>query len=446
MVPPFAALTTQLVPAKGHVPGQFGTRAVDAHVAALKGLGHAQGPVQVPRVDGRVEAVLGGIGQPDGLVLRLERVDADDGPKDLLLHDRGLLGRVEEDGGLDKVPLARVELTVPAQRQLGARRLALVNVREHVPVLDVVRLRAVVGLWAGRVAHARRRGEPLAKGRGEAGGGAPLHVDAAVGHADLARVVLDGKGRVGDGLVEVGVGKDDGGRLAAQLENDLFQVGLGGRLLDLAAGGGGAGKGDDAHVEVGGQDGARGVAVARQDVEDAGGEAGGLDELGALGQGEGGLLARLEDDRVAGHEGGAALDAKEVEGEIPRDDDGHDAVGLAKGHVDVARRVEAAGALHLAPALGVVLQLVHGRVGVKKVRHGLAHGLRVEHGELLVVLAEERRQLLEILAALGGRGRRPGWEGRLGCCDGCVGVVLAGLGNYIWWNRGIRYVYMSIHT
>ena len=39
----------------------------------------------------------------------------------------------------------------------------------------------------------------------------------------------------GNGLVQIGIVKDDGGTLASEFEGDLLQVGLGGSLHDLTA-------------------------------------------------------------------------------------------------------------------------------------------------------------------------------------------------------------------
>lgn len=64
-------------------------------------------------------------------MLRLKRVDADDGPNDLLLNDARVLGLVEEDGGLDEEAVGALDVAA-AQRQL-ARLLALLEV-DHLEV------------------------------------------------------------------------------------------------------------------------------------------------------------------------------------------------------------------------------------------------------------------------------------------------------------------------
>jgi hypothetical protein len=77
-----------------------------------------------------------------------------------------------------------------------------------------------------------------------------LDVDAGTGAAALAVVEEEAKGGPANGVVEVGVVKDNVGRLATELEGDLLEVGAGGSLEDGPAGEGGAGESDlfDLHV------------------------------------------------------------------------------------------------------------------------------------------------------------------------------------------------------
>src|SRR5581483_6111335 len=91
--------------------------------------------------------------------------------------------------------------------------------------------------------------------------------DAGLGHARLA-VDEDGAAeKSGDGLVEVGVVEDDGGRLAAQLEGDAPQA-LAAQRRDALAGGGAAGEADLVDVGVGDEVLAHGP-VGGDDVEHA---------------------------------------------------------------------------------------------------------------------------------------------------------------------------------
>ena len=79
-----------------------------------------------------------------------------------------------------------------------------------------------------------------------------LDVQARAGVAALAVVEEDRVGRARDRRLQVGVGVDDVGRLAAELQADLLQV-AGGRLDDQLADLGRAGERDLVDVVVGGE-------------------------------------------------------------------------------------------------------------------------------------------------------------------------------------------------
>ena len=89
----------------------------------------------------------------------------------------------------------------------------------------------------------------------------------------------DGAGGAGDGLIDIGIGEDEHGRFSAQFQGHLFEVagsGLDDELADLR----GAGEGDFIDKIVGGEGRACAFAIAGEDVDDAGREAGFIDELG----------------------------------------------------------------------------------------------------------------------------------------------------------------------
>jgi hypothetical protein len=73
----------------------------------------------------------------------------------------------------------------------------------------------------------------------------------------------------GNGLVQIGIVKDDGGTLASEFEGDLLQVGLGSSLHDLATDEGGTGEGDLVYVHVLRNGSTDSVAVSCDDVQDA---------------------------------------------------------------------------------------------------------------------------------------------------------------------------------
>ena len=128
----------------------------------------------------------------------------------------------------------------------GARQL---QVLADTLVLDLVRLRAVGRGRVERVAGLEV-GHGGCEGFLEGGGHAVLYVDARVGDAGLAADEADAEGRLGGGSVDVGVGEDDCGALAAQLEDHALEVALGRVLLHQLARGAAAREVDAADVHV----------------------------------------------------------------------------------------------------------------------------------------------------------------------------------------------------
>ena len=132
----------------------------------------------------------------------------------------------------------------------------------------------------------------------------PLHQNAGTGAAVLAGVVEDAVGGPGGGQLHVGVGEDDVGALAPELERDpLHLVGTAGHdgPPDL----GRAGEADLAHGRVGHEALPDHAALAGQDLEDPFGESGLQGQLSDAQRAERGQLGRLEDHGVAGGQRGA---------------------------------------------------------------------------------------------------------------------------------------------
>ena len=101
-----------------------------------------------------------------------------------------------------------------------------------------------------------------------------LHEQTRAGAAALAMVEEDRAGGAGDGGVDVGIGEDDVGGLAAQFQaSRVFRL-LRGGLHDQLADFGRAGEGDLVDIGVRGQRRAGGLAEAGYDVDHAIREAG----------------------------------------------------------------------------------------------------------------------------------------------------------------------------
>jgi hypothetical protein len=132
-----------------------------------------------------------------------------------------------------------------------------------------------------------------------------------------------------DGGVEIGVGADEDGVLAAHLENrpldpDLAGLRCGGALVNFEADGLGAGEGDEAGLGMLDDGVAEGGAGAGAEVDHAVGHAGFFKDFNETG-GDGGRIARgLENDGVAGDDGGRGHAGHDGEGKVPgRNDRAH---------------------------------------------------------------------------------------------------------------------------
>ena len=257
---------------------------------------------------------------------------------------------------------------------------------------------------------------------GEAVVGAALDEDARARAAVLAGVVEDGVRRGGRGLLEVGVGEDDVRGLAAELERDALDR-RGGAFHHGAADLGRAGEADLRDVGMLDEALADDRALADDDVEHALGDPGLERELGEPERGERRQLRRLEHDGVAAGERGAELPRRDVEREVPRDDQPDDAERLAERHVDAARDGDRLAVL-LVDGAGVEVEDVGDHADLAaRAGDRLADVLRLDPRELFVVLLDERREPAQQPAAVGGRDGPPGGKRRPCPRDGRVGLV-----------------------
>ena len=250
------------------------------------------------------------------------------------------------------------------------------------------------------------------------------------GRADLAGVQEHGRQGEVQGDLEVGVGEDDVGVLAAELERDLLDRG-GGRGHHPPAGDQATGEGHQVDARVLDQGRGRVGTGAEDEVADARGQPGLLEQPHQDDAGVRRQLARLEHEGVAGGEAGRDLPGGLEERVVPRRDERTHADRLVD---DAAEHVLAAGVDDPAGVLGGDVAVVpehrdHVRDVVLALDQPLAGVHRLGQRHLVGVALEEVGQSEQQVAALAGGGRRPGTvvEGVVRRRDGGARVVGAGL-------------------
>ena len=138
------------------------------------------------------------------------------------------------------------EAGVAAEHAARALSLGQRDVVEHLGVLRRGGDRADVGLGRHRIAEPRGLGE-RDELSDEGFADAVLHQQPRAGDAGLAGGREDAGDRAGGCLLQVGVGEDDVGRLAPQLQRDALDL-AGGLFVDLRAGHVRSGEGDLGHI------------------------------------------------------------------------------------------------------------------------------------------------------------------------------------------------------
>lgn len=439
----FAANTRLLEASERHLVVE-GVVGVNPDGTGLERVRDLDGGVQVRGVHSSGQTVGGGVANTDRLLLGLELGDGADRAEDLFLHDLHVIGDVGEDGGLDEEAL--VALAVAAGLDCGTCILALLDVavvrsvvahhkfasRQHslhdAVELDLGHLWALEGVLGEWVANNVLR-RPLLELLDELVVDALLHVDAGTGTAALAMVEEDTEVDPRDGVVNVGVLKDDVWRLATKLKSDLLQVGASSGLHDLATDNSRASERDLVDVHVRGNGGTSDLTETRDDVDNTWWETGLLDQAGGDEATKRSLLSGLEDNSVAASDGRANLPRPHEQWEVPRDDlTAHtdwllaDVVEGVWGGVDDL-------ALDLVCPAAVVPQAASAHADVH-LRHGdgLAVVERLNRSEQVKVLLEQvgevHKQLATVLWGL-----LPPWalECLAGCCYCNIDILLGGL-------------------
>ena len=254
--------------------------------------------VNVARVDGGDQPVGDVVVDGHRLFEVGDRDNIGHGPEDLLLGDAHLGSYAREHGGLEEV--AFVQTIAGGARTAdgdgGALFATDLHVSLHLLQLRPVHQRADVRCLVQAVAEAQGfgAGDELL---GEGVQHALLDDHAAGSGAALAAGAEGAPHSALDRQVDVGVAEDDDGVLAAHLQVHAFAVSaaVGG---DLAAHLDGAGEGDHRHPRVAHQSGA-GIVLPEKEVDDAGRQAGLLQDAQQVSRAEGRVGRGLKDDGVA---------------------------------------------------------------------------------------------------------------------------------------------------
>ncbi|MCY1512829.1 hypothetical protein D9M68_473050 [compost metagenome] len=219
-----------------------------------------------------------------------------------------------------------------------------------------------------------------------------LDQHAGGGGADLALVPEDTEHDPLDGGLDIAVGEDDEGRLAAQLQADVFDV-AGGGLHDAAAGGHAAGEGQLVDAGVLGQRCARIRPQASHQVQHAGRQPGLVGDTGQLQGGQWGQLGGLEHHAAAGGQGRGDFPGGHQHREVPGDDRTGNAYRLLACHRAEPVVGQGHGLFHMAvQVFGEVRVEVEAAGGIADVPQGLGQRLAVvanlQLGQLLLALTD----------------------------------------------------------
>ncbi len=257
-----------------------------------------------------------------------------------------------------------------------------------------------------------------------------LDQEPGTGRADLAGVQEHRGQREVERRLTVGVGEDDVGVLAAELERDPLHRARG-RGHQGPAGGQAAGERDQVDARVGGQGRTGRGARPEHEVADPRRQSGLLQEAHQVDRGVRGQLAGLEHEGVAGGQAGRDLPGDLEERVVPRRDQGADADRFVH---DPADDVGVSGVHHPTRLLcghPPVVAYDGDHVGdvVLALDQALAGVQGLGAGQVGRVALQQVRQSEQQVAAFAGRGRRPGSlvEGPVGRLDRGQCVVGRGL-------------------
>lgn len=389
---------------------------VDREVSGPQALADPQGTGHVTRPDRPGQAVLRRVGQPYGVRLVVEGQHHGDRSEDLVDGDRGVRRHPGEDGRRVPEPRAVGRRSEDGPYAVGQH----VHEPAHALPLDGRDQRPHLGLLVRRVAdHHGRDGR--CQQVEEAVVDRALDQDAGPGAAVLAGVVQEGHRGGGRRGLQVGVGEDHVGALAAELQGEaLHAIGAAGH--DVLAGPGGAGEDDLGHTGVVHQGGSGHRTLARQHLEQPGGQPGLQGQFRQAQCGQRCGLGGFEQDGVAGGECRGRAPGGDRHREVPGGDDTDDAERFQDGEVDAAGDRDLPAQQAFDTARAVVEEIAH----IARLPAGVADGVTgladLGEGQFLDVFVDDGGEPAQQPGAVGGCRRGPDALGGGGAGDGRVDV------------------------
>ncbi len=410
--------------AEGGLEFEAGGGVVDVDDAGFEAAGELEGAGEIFGGEAGGQAELRLVGDLDGVVEILGLDDGEDGTEDFFLGDAHVRSHIREDGGgeIEAVVELRPREAFAAGEEFGAFLLGEGDVVGDFFEEGFIEDGRDLGVGIEAVADAELGGafdefiqERVVDGfEKDCAGGGGAFVAGGPECAD---------GEVGGGAVEVGIFEDDVGVFPAHFQADADEA------VSALAGDGfadldGAGEGNCLDAGIAGEWFADIGAVAGEEIEDAGGQAGFVEDFGDEECGEGGLFGGFEDDGVAAEEGGGRFPDGDGAGEIPGGDEGDRAEGNAEGVEEaIVHEGGDGGAGEEGILVGVEVEEADGAVDFALgFGDDFAFFLDEEGGGFIAAFLEELGGGFQVGAAFGGGGGGPFVEGIAGGVDGVLDI------------------------
>ena len=314
----FATYATLLVTApRGLVEG--GVVGIDPSDACAQAPDDALGLCAVLGEDAGGEAVDGVICEADGFFLGIEKLNGENRAENLLAHDAHGGFHGSENRGLHEIPGAAVVIVgSAASEELGPFAAGTLNVVEDFflvcPGDERTHFRGFLHPWAD---------DDFLGGGGQSGKEivckTPLEEQAGAGATDLALTGKNREKRIFQSAVVVGVGEDNIGTLATELERDFFEI-RSGSGEDFASCLASTSEGDFIDQRTLGESGPDGRTGPVEQLCDSRRKPNLVDEFEEQRGGEGCEFGRFEDTAIPGRKAWSELPCGHEKWVIPRND------------------------------------------------------------------------------------------------------------------------------